>query len=286
MLAFLIITLVGLFLGLLLGSPFYFSERPPDNTPSEYLKMQPTNADQKSVVVLMGDSITHGRIGINYVEMIKDQMGNNNVELINAGKNSELAWNLLQRVDKVIQCDPDIVTILVGTNDANASMSKKTMKSYVRRMKLPRNPDIDWYKETLSSLIDSLKDNTSAKIALISIPTIGEDPDDPAFSRSTEYSKIVQEVSKERDVMYLPLHELMVERLQSIPPEVTYSYEKYFIGILKGIINHYSFRKGWDDIASASGFSLHVDYLHLNTKGAQLVADLVTEFLESTLIQT
>jgi len=286
MLAVLIITIVGLFLGLLLGSPFYLSERPPNINPSNYLKMRSVSGEKKKVVVFMGDSITHGKIGVNYVEMIKERFLSESIEFINAGKNSELTWNLLQRVDKVIQCDPDIVTILVGTNDANASMSEKTMKSYVKRMKLPRDPDIDWYRDSLSSLIDSLKENTSAKIALISIPTIGEDSRDAAFGRSAEYSRIVQEVSKEEEVAYLPLHELMVERLESSQSRATYPYRKYFIGILKVIINHYLLRREWDDIASASGFSLHVDYLHLNTAGAKLVADLLTEFISSTLTQT
>jgi lysophospholipase L1-like esterase len=286
MLAFLILTIVGLVLGLLLGSPFYLSERPPKHTPSDYLKIRAVSGDKRSVVVFMGDSITHGRIGVNYIEMIEDRFEDRNVDFINAGVNSELAWNLLQRVDRVIQCDPDIVTILVGTNDSNASMTEKTMKSYVKRMKLPRDPDIDFYRNSLSSLIEALKNQTNAKIALISIPTIGEDSCDPAFTRSSEYSKVVQEVSNEKAVIYLPLHELMVERLQSSSIEATYPYKRYFLGILKGIIMHYLLRKRWDDIASASGFSLHVDYLHLNTAGAQLVADMIAKFISSTLTQT
>jgi hypothetical protein len=55
---------------------------------------------------------------------------------------------------------------------------------------------------------------------------------------------------------------------------------------MKGIIKHYFLGQDWDEIARASGFSLHVDYLHLNTAGAQMVADLIIEYLQSTLTRT
>lgn len=271
---------------LLAGGTYYLSELPPTNTPSDFLKRSSQDEGIKKVVVFMGDSITHGRIGVNYVTMIEDKLRNSNIEFINAGKNSELAWNILQRVDDVIRCNPDFVTVLIGTNDANASMSEKQMRDYTKRMKLPRIPDIDWYRESLRSLVVKIKNETEARIALLSIPTIGEDANHPAFQRSSQFSKIVAEVAEETGVTYLPLHEEMVKYLQDVSAEASYPYEKYFIGILKGIMYHYLLRKSWDKIGSGSGFSLHVDYLHLNTAGAQIIADMITEFIRSALTQT
>lgn len=275
-----------LLLSLLIGRAFYQSESLPKNTPSKYLKQRTQDNDRKSVVVFLGDSLTLGKIGVNYVEMIEGQFEGEHVEFINAGINSELAWNNLQRVDEVIQCEPDIVTILIGTNDANASMTEDSMKSYVKRMKLPRNPDSDWYRETLVSLVKKVKTETSARIALLSIPTIGEDSNHPAFNKSSEISQIVHGVAEEMDVTYLPLHEKMVEFLQDTQVSASYPYEKYLIGIFKGIINHYLLRKSWDDISRSSGFSLHVDYLHLNTEGARMIADLIGVFIQSNLTRT
>ena len=281
-----LVTIFGLVLLLLVGRAFYQSEKPPKNSPSNYLNRQTQGDDSRSVVVFMGDSITHGRIGVNYVEMIEAQLAEEDLTFINAGRNSELAWNNLQRVEEVIQCRPNIVTILIGANDANASMTENSMKSYVRRMKLPRNPDTAWYRESLVSLVKKLKNETKAKIALLSIPTIGEELNHPAFERSTEYGRIVLDVAQELDVTYIPLHEKMIESLKETSGAVVYPYEKYFIGIIKGILNHYLLRKSWDDIARGSGFSLHVDYLHLNTGGARMIADLISEFIQSTLTRT
>ncbi len=267
----------------LIGNAYYQAMKLPDNTPSKYLKQQTMGNGHKSVVVLVGDSITHGRIGVNYVDMVEEQLEGEQFEFINAGINSELAWNNLQRVDEVIQCDPDIVTVLIGTNDANATLSPDTMRSYVKRMKLPREPDSGWYRESLILLVKTLKTETNAQIALLSIPTIGEDLNHPAFIKSSEFSNIVYDIAKETNVAYLPLHEKMIDFLRDTPGTPTYPYEKYYIGIFKALMSRYLLRKDWDDIARNSGFSLHVDYIHLNTVGAQMIADLICEFIQSGL---
>ncbi len=270
----------------LFGNAFYQALKLPDNTPSKYLRQQTKSDGSKKVVVLMGDSVTHGRIGVNYVDMVEGQLEGDQFEIINAGINSELAWNNLQRVDEIIRCDPDIVTVLIGTNDANATLSTDTMRSYIRRMKLPREPDIGWYRESLSSLVKKLKTETNAQIALLSIPTIGEEANHPAFLRSSEYSSIVHDIAEETNVTYLPLHEKMIEFLRDTPSTPTYSYEKSFIGMFKAILNRYLLRKSWDKIANNSGFSLHVDYVHLNTTGARMIAELIGEFIQSALTRT
>jgi len=266
---------------ILFGNAFYQATKLPDNTPSKYLRQQIKSDGSKKVVVLMGDSVTHGRIGVNYVDMVEDQLDGAQFEIINAGINSELAWNNLQRVDEVIQCDPDIVTVLIGTNDANATLSPDSMRSYVRRMKLPREPDSGWYRESLSSLVKKLKTETNAQIALLSIPTIGEEANHPAFLKSSEYSSIVHNIAEETNVTYLPLHEKMIEFLRDTPGSPTYSYEKSFIGMFKAIFSRYLLRKSWDKIAYNSGFSLHVDHIHLNTAGARIIADLIGVFIQS-----
>ncbi|MFW9789349.1 MAG: SGNH/GDSL hydrolase family protein [Candidatus Thorarchaeota archaeon] len=267
---------------LILAYTFRQFRKLPDLTPKQYL--QQSSKELRRVVVLLGDSITHGRIGVNYVDMLKDRLGDEEFIFINAGINSELAWNNLQRIDDVVRCEPDIVTVLVGTNDANAAMAEKTMKSYIRRMKLPRKPDIEWYRESLIAIITKLQSATNAKVALLSIPPIGENPSNLVFEKSTEYSKVVRDVATEYDVTYLPLHENMVDYLRENELTAAYPYEGYYVGIIKTIMSHYLLRRSWDDIAKRSGFSLHVDYLHLNTHGAQMVADLIFEFIRS--IQT
>jgi acyl-CoA thioesterase-1 len=249
--------------------------RLPRNRPQTYKKRS-----DKKTVVFAGDSITHGQVGENYTTLLSQRMDMSQFDFVNAGINSHLAWNLLQRIDEIIDCEPDFVTILIGTNDANASTSQKEAKSYAKRMGLPQMPDQDWFKECLRELTAQLQERTTARIALISIPPIGEVTDHFAFQISSEYSKSIQGLADLTGVAYLPFHEKMLDILNQQPGNPTYPFEKSFLGMVTACFKHYVLRKDWDSIGAASGFRLHIDYLHLNTKGAHLLAELIENFLQ------
>jgi len=98
------------------------------------IKIYPNNfihdtKDDRKIVVCCGDSLTHGRIGYNWVSKLEDE--DKTRIFINAGINGDLAWNLYQRIEDVIKCNPDIITILIGTNDAMGSQSKKLGDDYI-----------------------------------------------------------------------------------------------------------------------------------------------------------
>ncbi|MFW9992585.1 MAG: SGNH/GDSL hydrolase family protein [Candidatus Odinarchaeota archaeon] len=260
---------------------YYQATKKPDNNPSQYLKRKGPASKDKRVIIAIGDSITHGRIGTNYVNILKERFnGKKSFEFVNAGINSELAWNAVQRLGEIINCNPYIVTILIGTNDANAALGPENMKDHVKRMKLPRDPTRDWYRKMLTILATRLKQETRARIALLSLPTIGEEPGNRVFIQSTEYSAIVKEVAERTGCSYIPLHEKMVAYLNENPSKPKYPYEKGRTEMIKTIVRYYLFRKNWDAIAMKSGFELHIDYLHLNSRGASMVADLIEEFIE------
>ncbi|MHA2069512.1 MAG: SGNH/GDSL hydrolase family protein [Candidatus Thorarchaeota archaeon] len=233
----------------------------------------------KQVVVLAGDSVTHGQVGENYVRELSQRLDNDAYDIVNAGINSHLAWNLLQRIEEIIDCEPDYVTIMIGTNDANAATSKKEAESYIKRMNLPQMPDQNWYRQSLIEIVNNLQQRTSAKIALISIPTLGEDQDHFAYGLSTEYAKISEDVATSTGVDYIPLHEKMSEMLEETPGCPAYPIEKARVGMITACFKRYILRKDWDSIGESSGFQLHIDYLHLNNRGAALVSDLVEQFV-------
>ncbi len=73
-----------------------------------YLKQKKSlEDDNRKSVLLIGDSITQGKIGVNYVELLEKEFSSNNYDFINAGINSEVVWNVLQRLEKIVECNPD-----------------------------------------------------------------------------------------------------------------------------------------------------------------------------------
>jgi lysophospholipase L1-like esterase len=114
-------------------------------------------------VVCLGCSITRGQVSANYVTMLEDRTDTDSFRFTNASVNGDLAYNALQRLDSVIELQPDVVTVLLGTNDANASLSEKNIRMMTRMKKLPTRPTIDCYRENLTAIVNRLTTQTSAR---------------------------------------------------------------------------------------------------------------------------
>ena len=137
----------------------YMIRRPAPDSPREYVRQKERHAG-KRVIVCVGDSITRGEVSYNYVDLLQARLGDR-FEVINAGINSELSYDVLQRLDQVIACEPDLVTVLIGTNDANASISDEGALWTMQHRKLPSRPSIGWYEENMEAIVE-LKTSSEA----------------------------------------------------------------------------------------------------------------------------
>lgn len=255
------------------------AQRLPDNNPGSYLA-RGVASRQRPVVVCAGDSITHGRVSVNYVDILARRPALQGYVFINAGINSELAYNLRLRIDEIIRCDPAVITILIGSNDAEASLTEECARRAISEMNLPRKPDREWFRENLTALCSKLKAGTKARIALLSIPPIGEEPGSDAYRRATEYSRIIRDVAAEQKVDYLPLNETMSRGIEGrgVVPELRYEgYSEMPLYLV--LAQHYLLRKSFDEISEGYRFLYLTDLLHLNTRGATAVADLIEEYI-------
>ncbi|MFX1507455.1 MAG: SGNH/GDSL hydrolase family protein [Promethearchaeota archaeon] len=264
--------------------------RPPNNNPKRYLKdhMKKKSGDdlEKKVIVFIGDSITLGKVCENYTSIVSDRLDPDSYRMINAGIHGDLTINALDRIKYIIQCKPDFATVLLGTNDANGSISVRTAKQYEKIKGVPKNPQF-WketrFKEDLGKIILELKQKTKAKIAVISIPPLGEKPETIPFERAVSYSNVIEEVAKEHNVSYLPLNETMVTYLKQNPTESSIPFEKNEIITIKAVYRHYILRKSWGRISKDNGFQLLTDHIHPNPIGAAMIADLIEEFILGSL---
>ena len=262
----------------LVGYLNYMARRMPSINPSTFNAAQ-LPVPEKNVAVCVGDSITHGAVSCNYVDILSGRERLTGYTFVNAGINSELAYNAVQRADGIVACNPSVITILIGTNDAAASLSTGNQKRYTKEMKLPQLPDRDWYRENLQLLIQKFKKGTHARIAVFSLPPIGEARESVAYKRAQVYSKIVKEVALSEKVTYLPLNERMDEIISKRGMKNTPLYNDNMYLMFKGIIQHYLLGLSYDEIASSNSYIFITDTLHLNCVGAALMADMVENFV-------
>ncbi|HUN54979.1 MAG TPA: SGNH/GDSL hydrolase family protein [Smithella sp.] len=234
---------------------------------------------KKKVLVCIGDSLTHGTVSVSYVDMLSSRLSNRGIVVINAGINSQLAYNVTKRLDAIVACRPDYITILIGSNDAVASLSPYSSRRYIRQMKLPQPPTLKWYRENLLEICRELSCRTHAKIALISLPPIGERFDHPAFAASEAYSRVIRDVALSERLTYLPLHENMTAFLRARNPHPLYAFRDDKLLMYIAIARHFLLRQSYDDISRTNGFVLLTDHLHLNSTGAGMVADLIENFV-------
>jgi lysophospholipase L1-like esterase len=229
-------------------------------------------------VACLGDSITRGQVSADYVEMLAARRAD--TMFTNAGANGDLAFNVLQRLDSVIELQPDVVSVLIGTNDANASLSEKNTRMMTRMKKLPMRPTIEWFRENLTAIVDRLTTETSARIALLSLPVLGEERGSPSLERSADYSAVVKEIAKAGNVTYLPLHERQLAYLTAgaFTPGIRFRDGRLLSA--SAATQHFVLRRSFDSISRRRGLQLTTDLIHQNTRGATMIADLIEQFLQ------
>ena len=241
-----------------------------------HVKAEPGNR----LVVCLGASIVHGSVSFNFVNLLKEKLGSKGFRFVNAGVNGDLAYNVLQRLDPVIAARPDFVVILVGTNDAMSTTSERAESRYIRRNGLPQRPSLDWYRENLEAIVDNLQQRTGAKIALSSLPVLGEDLTSVPIQLISRYNEAIKGVAEKYHVVFLPVFESQVQYLRSAQHGPGRSFQGF--GLLwRSILRHRVLGQSFDKISEKNGFLLTIEGIHMNSRGGTMIADQVKAFLLS-----
>jgi lysophospholipase L1-like esterase len=233
-------------------------------------------------VICIGDSITYGRVGASYYRMLKAEFPKT-AEFINKGINGNLTYDVLKRLDEVAKLQPDILTLLIGTNDVWATHSESVSRAYIKRNKLPETPTKQSFERNLVKILQKLKTETNAVIAVMSLPLITEDPQHILFKRTIEYSEVIKDIAAKLSVFYIPVSEAQKEYLKQTATKPKLPQEISWGLTMKAIFKRKLFRKSYDKISEKNGFLLTIDGVHPNSTGAKIIKDCVTKFLKEHL---
>lgn len=188
--------------------------------PSAYAAEQAAPLKKGDRVVFLGDSITQQGAGPNgYVtlfgQMIKEQMPDAEITVINAGISGHKVPDLQQRLDKdVLAKDPTVVVIYIGINDVWHSTSG-------------RGTSTEDYETGLRELIDRIHAK-NARVLLVTPSVIGEKVpgENPLDGMLAQYAGISRKVAYETGVQLLDLHDAFRHYLETHNPK----------GVSKGIL--------------------------------------------------
>lgn len=227
-------------------------------------------------VACIGASIVRGRASVDFVQMLRERMPQRT--FINAGVNGNVAWEVVQRLDRILACRPSAAVILVGTNDVQATLDPRAADSARRAKGLPQDPSPVWFEECLSEVVFRLRE-AGVRVALCSLPPLGQDLGGAANARVREFNDAIARVCHREGATYLPVHERMTDLLASQGQDTGPAWTGTWQPGLRSLGEHYLLGRGYDEIAARAGFVLSPDGVHLDTTGAFIVAELAAGFV-------
>lgn len=236
-------------------------------------------------VVFLGDSITQGQISANYVSLLGERFPSSQYRLINYGINNDTTYNLLRRLWLAVARRPDVVIIMIGTNDVIASLSPVKAAGYVFLKRLLTWPTLSGAYSNLGKIIRRIKDGTTARIALASIPVLGEDFSSRPMRRVVEYNKNLQVIARMESIAYLPVFERQREYLISRDEAARQAYSGSVLPTAQLALKLFFTGASFDSYSREMGYTLLTDGVHMNTTGAALIADVIGEYLECMLAE-
>lgn len=235
----------------------------------------------RKILVCVGDSNTHGNVSYNWVDDLVNDFPA--YQILNAGINADLTNTLLKRLNDTIACKPNYITLLIGTNDVQATMSQKQEKRYREMNKIgaDETSNFETFCQNYSKIIQRLKTETYAKIAVFSLPILGEDLINSANIKGDKYSNFIKEIAQNEDLIYLPLREMQKEYLKQNPPQSKYTYEDTFMVMNLSILKNIFLERSWDKISEEHGFMLTPDNIHQNSISGKMILELVQNFIKT-----
>ncbi|MDC1386415.1 SGNH/GDSL hydrolase family protein [Candidatus Thioglobus sp.] len=233
------------------------------------------------VIACIGDSLTHGNIGECWVDGLRNEYPEDIV--INEGINGDVVWQVNERIESIINCSPDIIILMIGSNDAMASFNKKSGERYKLSNKLPEIPTFENYQKLLPKLLDNL--NGASKIALCTLPPIGENKDSAINEHVRKFNDFIELTAKNKNINLIPVSNLLWDEVSKRTYPVKSDYDPNPLPIIRtingGMMHHYIFKISWDEIAKSKGQWLLFDQIHLGERAAKILFNATKKYISS-----
>lgn len=225
-------------------------------------------------IVFLGDSLTWGGYGGNFVEAIAKQLPEH--DIINEGEGGDTVVNLLRRLDDVLEThEPDALFVMVGGNDAT-SYSMPQTQGYYKKAKQLDNGMVtpEQFEETYRELLYQLQLNhVQAMVGLA----------------PTEYSREVIEAKQDYNVRARKVAESMnipVLDLDAIfTPKNPIEREPISLAFIQQIGANWN--SGWDKFEEERakwGYTYTFDGLHILPEMGEKIAQYIIPFLQEEVL--
>lgn len=278
---------------------------PPSNNPEAFLIWkQRVRTSLRPVLLCIGDSLTCGTLGADFSKEIapmlchvrrtiptskSSQPFQDPLWVVNAGQNMITSHCIdLKRIRHLMECYPRFVVLMVGTTDARAIYCRDWAKYYVTVNKLSQAPSMQQLEQNIRNILDFIRQNSPlVKVAVCTLPPLGEDLLSPANELIRQANEIIEKVVLEssHDKIYLiRIYERfkeVLEKSQGLERTINSSFRwgHSHMGIMLRYLTPFF---NFDRLSLLSGYTLLWDGVHLNERAGKLVAQSIVHWLDET----
>lgn len=220
-------------------------------------------------IVFLGNSLTWGGYGADFVAEVARRLPQH--EIINSGHGGNTIINLRQRLDTVLEQEPDGIFVMGGGNDAISYVQPETRRYYERVQKIPDGiitPEV--FTQTYRDLLTHIQANHV--LAWVGLAPIEHNP--AVVNALKDYNARTREVAEALGIDVLDL----MARLPA--PESVPDRPPLDQATINLIGKHT--REGWSDFEAAreaGGYTFTFDGLHLMPEMGPQVAEWIVDFL-------
>jgi acyl-CoA thioesterase I len=233
-------------------------------------------APRETPIVIAGASIVRGRASVDFVALLRTRLPART--FVNAGVNGNVAWELLERLDDVIACRPSTVVILIGTNDVQASLSARAARQVMKSKHMTELPSMEFFERCMEDIVTRLQES-GASVGLCSLPPIGEDLEAVVNVRLCQANDALRRVSERTGAGYLAVHERLVALLETKAAGPGPAWTGSWWPGVRSLVAHFVLGRSYDDVAQGQGWLLSPDGVHMDSRGATTIADVIEGWL-------
>jgi len=257
----------------------YKIEQPPVGPPHAVRRAHP----DRPMLIVLGDSHAHGRVGTDWVGRLRGAEANSLV-VGNAGHNGDVTWTAAQRLPACLEARPDAMVLMIGSNDVMAADLPARAAIYMRQQKLPQIPNMTWSEGQLNALLREMT-RSVRHVAVCTIPPLGPEPDAPIEVAVRAWNEHVRKVASKHQVPVLDVHAALNPLNEGGHRPYVGAWSATLREISGAVAQRYLLGRSWDAIADRRGFGLTTDGIHLPDRAAPPIVGLVQEWLSTLDLQ-
>ena len=225
-------------------------------------------------VAFLGDSITEGIPGVSFVNLIIDK--HDDYEIINYGRGGDTVSSLYRRIKKIKDLrSTDVFVLFVGVNDVYSKLTRKyKVLKFLRRQVWARNAaEFEKQYAKLLNFVSAF----NKKIIVVSPSLIGEDVSNKWNQQLLLYTKIIEQLCTNYDsISYIDIRTKFIDKLED--KEVSQFLPFSLYDVVQDVVTLDTPEKV-DDKSVERGLHVTLDGIHINSKGATIIAEEITKQL-------